>query len=382
MKFNNFRLAQAACLAFALMLSLVPVAPAQEGEVRVIDEVIAEVNADVVTLSMVKREMKEVIAMLKQQGKTEEQATEEVARRRPELIAGLINEQLLLQQGKDSGLVRDVEDEVNRRMLGVAKEQGIKTIEELKKAMRESNYDYDEVRQTMRAEMMKQAVLSREVDAKIFYGLSTKELNDYFNAHKDQFKKPESVKLSEIFLSLAGKSEAEVKAKAAQIVAEARGGADFGKLAATHSERMQNGKPVALETKGDVGMYDVPNLKEAIANAIKNVKAGGVSDPIRYDEGYQIIRVDERNPGADTPTFNENRVREVITAERTDKERIAYMEKLRKDAYIKVAEAYRAEVMPLLTTGPAPATSTNAKPSASPAASAGKRSDRSNGGKP
>ena len=382
MKFNIFRLAQAACLAFALMLSLVPVAPAQEGEVRVIDEVIAEVNADVVTLSMVKREMKEAISMLKQQGKTEEQATEEVTRRRPDLIAGLINEQLLLQQGKEGGLVRDVEDEVNRRMLGVAKEQGIKTIEELKRAMAGSGYDYDEVRQTMRAELMKQAVLSREVDAKIFYGLSTKELNDYFNAHKDQFKKPESVKLSEIFLSLAGKSEAEVKAKADQIIAEARGGADFGKLAVTHSERMQNGKPIAVETKGDVGMYDVPNLKEAIANAIKNVKAGGVSDPIRYDEGYQIIRVDERNPGNDTPTFNENRIREAITAERTEKERIAYMEKLRKDAYIKVAEAYRAEVMPLLTTGPAPAASTNAKPSASPAASAGKRSDSSNGSKP
>lgn len=376
LKFTGLTLA-----VLALMLSLVPVAPAQEGEVRVIDEVIAEVNTEVVTLSMVKREMKEAIGMLKQQGKTEAEATEEVTRRRAEVIAGLINEQLLLQQGKESGLARDVEDEVNRRMLSVAKEQGIKTIEELKKAMRESNYDYDEVRLKMRAELLKQAVLQREVDARIYYGLSTKELNDYFNTHKDQFKKLESVKLSEIFLSFAGKSEAEVKAKADQIVAEARAGADFGKLAATHSERMQNGKPIAVETKGDVGIYDVPNLKEGIGNAIKDVKAGGIGDPIRYDEGYQIIRVDERFPGSDTPTFNENRVREAITTERTDKERIAYMEKLRKGAYIKVAEAYRAEVMPLLTTAPTPATSTDAKPSASPAASAGTRSD-SNGGKP
>jgi peptidyl-prolyl cis-trans isomerase SurA len=377
LKFTGLTLA-----VLALVLSLVPVAPAQEGEVRVIDEVIAEVNTEVVTLSMVKREMKEAVNMLKQQGKTEEQANEEVTRRRPEVIAGLINEQLLLQRGKESGLARDVEDEVNRRMLGVAKDQGIKTIAELKEAMKASGFDYDEVRLKMRAELMKQAVLQREVDARIYYGLSSKELNDYFNAHKDQFKKPESVKLSEIFLSLAGKSEAEVKAKANQIVAEARAGGDFRKLAATHSERMQNGKPVAVETGGDVGLYDVPNLKEGIANAIKNLKAGGVGDPIRYDEGYQIIRVDERYPGSDTPVFNENRVREAITAERTDKERIAYMEKLRKDAWIKVAEAYRAEVMPLLTTGPPPAATTNAKPSATPAASAGKRSDSKNGGKP
>jgi parvulin-like peptidyl-prolyl isomerase len=347
---------------------------AQEGEARVIDEVVAQVNTDVITLSMIKREMKEFVTSMKQDGKTEEQANEEVSKRQPEIIASLINEQLLLQQGKELGLADEVEAEVNRRMLDVARQQGIKTIEGLKEAMRASGFDYDGVRHTMRTELMKQSVLSRDVDARIFYGLSNEELNKYFDAHKSDFTKPDSVTLSEIFLSLAGKSEAEVKAKADQLVAQARGGADFGKLAATQSERLgQNGKLVAPETNGKVGVFEVPNLRDNIGAAIKDLKAGGVTDPIRYDEGFQILRVDERIAGSNTPTFNENRVREAITAERSEKERVAYMQKLRKDAYIKVSETYRAMVAPFLGTGATPAaTSSNQTPDSS-ATAAGKK---------
>ena len=65
----------------------------------------------------------------------------------------------------------------------------------------------------MRVEIMKQAVLESEVDRKIFYNLTSVELHDYFDKHKDKFLKAESVDLSEIFLSLAGKQEAEVKAR-------------------------------------------------------------------------------------------------------------------------------------------------------------------------
>jgi len=39
---------------------------AQEGELQVVDEVIAQINDDVITLSMLKRESKERIETLKQ----------------------------------------------------------------------------------------------------------------------------------------------------------------------------------------------------------------------------------------------------------------------------------------------------------------------------
>src|SRR2546421_685229 len=88
-----------------------------------------------------------------------------------------------------------------------------------------------EIRQTMRTEIMKQAVLEGEVDSKLFYGVSVDELHKYFDAHRDKFVTPESVELSEIFLSLAGKQEASVKTQATQLVDQLRKGADFATIA-------------------------------------------------------------------------------------------------------------------------------------------------------
>jgi hypothetical protein len=56
-----------------------------------------------------------------------------------------------------------------------------------------------------------------------------------------------------------------------------------------------------------------------------------------------ILRVDERS-GAAAPVFNEQQVRGALTEERSTKERVAYLSKLRKDAYLKIADNYRAGV--------------------------------------
>jgi len=342
----------ASIFVFAI-LALVPAsAVAQEGELQVVDEVIAQVNDDVITLSMLKRENKERIETLKQSGLSEQEATAEVNKRQPELIATLVNEALLMQKGKELDLSNDVEGEVNKRMLDVAKDQGINSIEKLDAAMRAGGVDPVATRQMLRVEIMKQAVIQREVDSKIFFGSTMDELQKYYQEHQDKFRKPENVTISEIFLSSAGKNEAEVKARALELVTQLRAGADFKKVAAANSEREVNGVRTAADNGGVVGAFEMPNLREDIANSVKNVKVGGVSDPLRTADGYQIFRVDERTPGSTTSTFNENQVREAITIERGTKARDEYLQTLRDEAYIKISDNYRAAVAPILKLAP------------------------------
>lgn len=337
-------------LALATLLAFFgTTAFAQEGEMTVVDEVVVQVNDDVITLSMLRRETNERIeALMQQKGMTQQQAMDEVAKHQPELIATLINERLLLQRGKELDMAADIEAEVNRRMLQIAQEQGINSIEKLYQAMRESKLDPEEIRRTMRTEMMKQAVLQQEVDRRVYLGFSQAELKKYFDAHPDKFRKPETVKLSEIYLTTTGKDEAAVRAKVMELIAQARAGTDFAALAAANSEREKNGKRSAPEDKGYVGEFDVTNLREDLVASIKNVKVGGVTDPIRTQEGYQILRVDARTPGGAEPVFNENRVREAMLMERQAQEREDYLQKLRNEAFIKIAETHRASVEPLL----------------------------------
>ena len=346
MKFKYF--AVAAFFAFAMLALSAGSVVAQEGEMTVVDEVIVQVNDDVITLSMLKREMKERIEALKQSGMTEQQATQETTSKQAELIATLINERLLLQRGKELDMASEIEAEVNRRMLQIAEQQGITTIEKLHQAMAQSGLNPEDFRRTMRTEMMKQAVLQNEVDRRVYLGFSTEEVKKYFDAHPEKFKKPESIKLSEIYLVTTDKDEATVRARALELIRQIRAGADFGALAAANSEREKNGQRTAQQDKGYVGEFDVPNLRDDLLKALKDLPVGGVTEPIKAGDGFQILRVDARIPGAATPTFNDNRVREAMLGESQQKEREAYLQNLRNEAFIKLTDAYRPSVEPLL----------------------------------
>ena len=349
------RLALAAAALVAGMAAAAPVARAQEeGASRVVDEVIAQVNTEVITLSSLKREQANAVQAIVQQsgGKmTAAEAAAEVQKRQAEMIATLINEQLLIQKGKELGLTEEVEAEVNRRMEEVRKQEGLTTIAALEAAMNAAGVSPAAVRQSLRVETMKNFVLGSEVDRKIFWGLLDAEVKAYFEKNKDKFRKPETLTLSEIFLGTAGKNDAEVKARAQQLVQQLRTGGDFKAVAMVQSERENNaGQRVAPQTGGKIGTFPLGEIThEAIAAAVKTLRAGQISDPIKMETGYTILRMDERTPAGE-PTYDERKVREAITVERLDKERKLYIETLRREAYVDVAPSYREAVLPLLKT--------------------------------
>ena len=340
--------ARAASLAFAaLLLAVFAAAPAraqEEAPPVVLDEPVAQVDNYVIMLSQLKRENAEFRDVLtKQRGLTPEQAEAEIQKKQPEIIFNLINEALLVQKGKDMPrMTEDVEAEVNREVLRVAKQSNIATIEELEEAMRREGLLLADIKETLRRQFMRQAVLQREVDAKIYYGLTDKELRDYHNANRAKFA---SVTISELFLSLAGRSEVEVKAKAADLAARARSGASFEELVEKNSEHEQTKKTkgVLADAEGKPRWFLVTELSGDVAAAVKNLKAGGVSDPIKTEDGYMVLRVNERDD-----SFKENFVRGVMTSERGEGEREKYLRTLRKEAYIKPAKDYEALIQPML----------------------------------
>jgi peptidyl-prolyl cis-trans isomerase SurA len=317
---------------------------AQESDAKVVDEVVAQVNESVITLSQIRREMNDAIESFVKEGKTPEQAKALMEGKQGELIASIINEELILQKGKDiNGLDADVDAQINQRFLEIMKQQNIKTLDGLYKAMNESGVDPQTIRENWRRQITKDMVLQREVDGKVYYGWTPKEVKAYYEANKAKFTKPETITISEIFLSFAGRDEAAVRAKAKQLVNQARSGADFGKLAEENSDR-----PDVKQTKGKVPTLNAKDLDKTFAEPLKNVKAGGVSEPIEMPEGIEILRVDERTNASSESFFDEQEVRKSLTVEKLPDQRKKFMTSLREDAYIKISESYRPMVSPIL----------------------------------
>lgn len=335
-----------AIFSIALLFLMSFSAFAQESELKVVDEVVAQVNDGVITLSRIKREMDAVIESLVADGKTREQAKAEVESKQGELIAGIINEELLLQKGKELGIENDVEAAVNQRFLEIMKQQNIKTLEQLYKAMEQQGLNPQEVRENWRRQFIKDTVLQSEVDRKTYWGWSSKEIKAYYEKNKAKFTKPEILTLSEIFLSFAGRDENAVRDKARLLIAELRKGADFAKLALENSDR-----PDVKDTKGSVGVITIPQLKEInekLLAPIAATKIGGISEPIETVEGIEIFRVDDRKEASKDSFFDETEVRKAMTYEILPQERKKYMATLRQESYIKINDTYRPLVSPIL----------------------------------
>jgi len=319
---------------------------AQETQNRVVDEVIAQVNDGVITLSEIQREIKSSVDSLVAEGKTKEQAQKMVDEKQGEMIANLINEELLIQRAKELGVDKDVEEQINQQLADIMKKNNIKTVDQLYAEMEKQGVDPKELRDTWRRQATRDIVLQKEVQSKLYWQPSTTDLKAYYESHKDKLIKPETVSFSELFLGFAGRDEAQVRTKSKQVYDQLKAGGDFDKIV------KESGDPsyLAANTGGKVDKFPVAEISDPkMAKALAGVKPGDYTLPVEIDQvGIAILKVTAREAKSNDSTFDENAVRVAILQEKGPDAQKAYLAKLRKDAFIKVNETYRPIVSPIL----------------------------------
>ena len=317
---------------------------AQETQTKVVDEVVAVVNDGVITLSRIRREMKEAVDSIVQQGKTREEAQKAVDEKQGELIANLINEELLVQRSKELGLGSEVESILNQRFVEIMKQYDLKTIEALHAEMEKSGVDPKELKESWRKQAIRDLVIQREVQSKIYWGLTNRELKEYYDKNKAKFTKPETVSISEIFLSFAGRNEADIREKAKALYAQLKAGGDFDKLA------KENADPgIVTRGTGKAEKLAVGDMVNVLSKPLSGLKVGEYTQPFEVDQlGLAILRVDARVQSSNESVFDENAVRVAIMTERFPEEQKKYMAKVRDDSYIKISDSYRPIVSPIL----------------------------------
>jgi peptidyl-prolyl cis-trans isomerase SurA len=329
---------------FAAFLALSGTVLAQETQTRVVDEVVAQVNGSVITLSGIRREMKNAVDSLVSDGKKREEAEKLVEEKRGELIANLINEQLLIDRSKDLGLDNEIEGMVNQKLQDLMKQLNVKTVDAVYAEMERNGFNPTELKDSWRRGFIKEQVIQRDVQAKIYFGFSGKELKDYYEKHKDKFTKPETVSFSELFLGFAGRDEAAVRQKAKDLYDQLRAGGDWAKIVKENGDT-----PAITQGVGNVEKAGVAGMPAMVAEPVKGVKVGDYTYPFEIkDLGVAILKIDAREQASSESTYNENAVRLAMMTERLPEEQKKYMAKLRKEGYIEINETYKPLVSPIL----------------------------------
>jgi parvulin-like peptidyl-prolyl isomerase len=197
----------------------------------------------------------------------------------------------------------------------------------LLKEARKDNIEKDKEFQDKLAEFKSQLIMQTLLSKKIAKAsnFSDEELQKYYEAHKEEFKKEQEIQTRQIVV----KSEQEAKELQGKIAK----GEDFADLAKRYSL-----DPSAKTNGGDIGYHSkgtlIPAYEEA---AFKLTKIGQVSAPVKTQLGYHIIKLEGVKPPAYVP-FPEVKdfIRQKLTQEKQTEMVQKYIEDLKKSAKIVV----------------------------------------------
>ncbi|WP_461057065.1 peptidylprolyl isomerase [Silanimonas algicola] len=144
------------------------------------------------------------------------------------------------------------------------------------------------------------------------------QLLDRYEAEKARFGTEEERTAAHILVAVpADADDATTEAarvKAAGIADQARAeGADFGALAAANSEDLGT-----KDFGGDLGTIGKDVFPKPFEEAVFALQEGGVSDPVRTDQGWHVIKLTQLVPGSLQPF---EAVREQLSAEFGESER-------------------------------------------------------------
>jgi peptidyl-prolyl cis-trans isomerase D len=117
-----------------------------------------------------------------------------------------------------------------------------------------------------------------------------------YKNNEEQYKTPEQVRASHILLKTEGKDDAAVKAKAEEILKQAKSGADFAELAKKNSEDEASAK-----NGGDLDYFGKGRMVPEFDAAVFAMQPGQVSDLVKTQYGYHIIKLVDKKPATTRP---------------------------------------------------------------------------------
>jgi parvulin-like peptidyl-prolyl isomerase len=302
------------------------------GAADLVEAVVVRVGDRIITRSQYVKRLADLDREI-EQTTPPEQIAERKQMVRSRLVDELIEELLIKDRADRIGVTvspEEIKDAINR----LKQQYNITTDEQFESSLSQSGMTRADMENRLRETLITNKVFARELRNR--GELDDRELRERYNREKEHYRLPERARLREIVIvkpeSPAAAEEARKRAETAASDARAPG-ADFAKIAAAVSEAgtKDQGGDLGEVARGEL----LPNLDAAVFNAA----AGDVLGPIETRSGWHVLKVDQRLP-SEVPAFEsvKDRLRKDASDETFQRDLKAYLESLRKDAFIQIHE--------------------------------------------
>ncbi len=293
-----------------------------------IDRVVAVVGQDVITLSEIQMQMAPKLDELNQryEGEKLDVAKEKLLKA---TINSLVDKYLELQEAKAEG-VEVPKEEVDSAINDIMKKNHMDKAQ-FESALEQEGYDTADYRENLKDQLTIMRLVARDVKSRIT--VKDADIAKYYNDHKAEFVHPASVEVAHImFPAKDGDMDAAKKAADAAR-AEIMKGTSFEDMAVKCSGDKDAAKTCVL------GTFGKGELAPDIEAAAFGMKEGDVSQPIKSDKGYQLIKVMKKtDAGSETLDDARPEIVDKLSSKEGEELYSKWIQGLRDKTYVEVRE--------------------------------------------
>ena len=312
--------------ALALTGILVAAAPAVAAQ-QVVEEIIAIVNDDIITLSDFRAQFELSEAAIRAAQMPQDQAAQQLANLKKGFLESMITEMLLLQKARELGL--NVQEQMKAMIEKIKTDNNIASDADLRRAIEQSGMSYETWLKQYEEGMMRQGVLYTEVERSI--ALEDAEVVQYYKKNPAEFTTPTEYKLNAIYLAGEGRQSGELETLKAAIDAKLKAGASFADTAAELSD------PPMKDAKGELGTFKAGELEPALEAPVEKLKAGETTGWINNKNGWYLLKLVEKKDSF-LRSFDDSRkeVEEKLYNQKRAVKGEAYVKSLREKSFVTI----------------------------------------------
>jgi peptidyl-prolyl cis-trans isomerase SurA len=303
----------------------------------IVEEIVARVNNDVITREDLQHAQASINSEVQDecQNCTPDQLRAQIAAKEKNVLRDLIDQSLLVQRAKDSNI--NVDAEVIKRLDAIRQQYKMPDMETLEKEVTKSGQDFEDFKSQIRNQLLTQDVIRKEVGSRII--ISHEDVVKYYEAHKQEFVRPEMVVLREVFVSTENKPASDIPTlrKKAENLRDRvlKNGDDFGELAKRFSD-----SPTAQQS-GELGSFERSKLDPAISEKVFALNRGQMTDVMETKTGFEILQVRERYQAGEQPLEKvEPEISNRLYEQKMEPGLRDYLKTLREDSYVQIKPGY------------------------------------------
>ncbi|MEQ5815857.1 peptidylprolyl isomerase [Marinobacter sp. NFXS11] len=287
----------------ALLVLLAVLAPLSvQAERKLLDQVVAIVDEDVILQTELEARINTITSRLSAQGTAlpPRQVLEE------RVLDQLITESIQMQMADRAGM-RISDNELNETMANIAERNGM-SLPQFENQLEAEGVTYNQAREQIRKEMLTSRVQQRQVGNRV--RVTDREVENYLESLEARGGNNAQYRLAYIFVSVDDPSdEAEVDAareKAERLRSEIANGRDFREVAVAESDASN-----ALEG-GDMGWRAEGQLPSLVAPVVPELPVGEPSDVLENNSGFHLVMVMDKRGGEQQQMIQQHRVRHIL----------------------------------------------------------------------